>query len=103
MLEFKLATNSASGIVKLLSKLPPDLDIEKLMKYISEVSVSQEEYALAKARYTPSLSSSSLSSPARIEKFSSTGSADPPCLLAAVTMCFVSLPYSGEVIPSHME
>jgi hypothetical protein len=101
MYEFKLATNSASGIARLLSKLPPDLDIEKLMRYISKVSLSQEEYAKAKAKYAP-LSPSRPSSPAD-GRFTSAESEDPSCLVTAVTMCFVSLPYSSEVISSHKE
>jgi hypothetical protein len=104
MYEFKLATNSATGILRLLSKLPADLDIDKLIKYISRVSLSQEEYDQAKARFAPPLSASCPASAAGLGngRFMTADTDDSSCLLTAMTMCFVSLPYS-ESVSCHKE
>lgn len=44
MFEFKLEISIGSGILKLLSKLPNDIDIEKLMNYIVNIPLTLSEY-----------------------------------------------------------
>lgn len=54
MYEFKLETTVDSGILKFLLKLPSDLDIDKLLRYIANISLTHSEYDAIRRQYAPS-------------------------------------------------
>eukprot|EP00602_Paraphysomonas_sp_CaronLab_P008488 CAMPEP_0185028716 /NCGR_PEP_ID=MMETSP1103-20130426/14654_1 /TAXON_ID=36769 /ORGANISM="Paraphysomonas bandaiensis, Strain Caron Lab Isolate" /LENGTH=322 /DNA_ID=CAMNT_0027563225 /DNA_START=110 /DNA_END=1078 /DNA_ORIENTATION=- len=52
MFEFKLQSSTMEGIIKLLSHLPDNTDPDKLMGYISGVSISEQTYQRVRDSFT---------------------------------------------------
>jgi hypothetical protein len=98
MHQLQLEMNSTSGILRFLSKLPPDMDIDQLMSVIAATRLTKAQYEEISSSRRQTAAHRTPASPALTRD----EDAPPLCLLDGIASCFAldgfgSQPLSGAV------